>query len=296
MLRGITAHVLRHPGLRASYMQVRQSMELLPRQLRYRRAHRAPAPQEVRDAVAALKRDGLVVLPEFVDPQVVAEMRQVIEEAIAQRRYRYDGDTFAFQEPPSDPRAIARLNLLDITWYSPRFVEYAVNDTIVQIVNAYLGLESIIGGVVAYRTQPTSTPPKGAFLWHYDNAPLQVKAICYLTEVTDADGPFGYVRGTQGKRPLEVGYEETRFDETAVPTEGRMACVGKPGTVLIVDTTGIHRAIPNTRGIRDVVSVLYDASVGARRSNFYNLPVPSHFLRALRPDQRRLLRIPEHAT
>jgi hypothetical protein len=147
---------------------------------------------------------------------------------------------------------------------------------------------------VAYRTQPSGQAATGAFLWHYDNAPLQVKAIAYLTDVAANDGPFAYVKGTHGKRPLEVGYEETRLDEAQVPAGGRTEYTATAGTVLIVDTTGIHRATPNLRGARDVVSAIYDVGIKVRQPSFYNMPITSQVLRTLTPEQRRRLGIAEH--
>jgi hypothetical protein len=229
-----------------------------------------------------------------VPADAVAEMRQAMDDAIRQGRYRYNGGEIAFEVPPADPDNLARMSVLDATFYSPRFVEHALNAFIHGVISAYLEIEMIIAGVIAYRTQPTPQSPKGAFLWHYDNAPLQVKAICYLTEVTADDGPFAYVKGTHGRRPLEADYEETRMDEAQVPQAGRIECVGKPGTVIVVDTTGIHRATPNTRGTRDVVSVIYDAGSRLRQASFYNMPISSQVLRDLRPEQRRWLRIAEH--
>lgn len=294
MLSAVKARLLRNPLFRASYLQARQTIELLPKQQRYRRLYGGRQSAEILEGAAALRRDGLLVLPGFVPAETVRQMRRAMDEAIQQGRYRYDGGKFAFEEPPADSGALARLSLVDATFHSPRFVEHALNEFIHGVISAYLGMEMIIAGIVAYRTQPTSQPPTGAFLWHYDNAPLQVKAICYLTEVTADNGPFAYIKGTHGPRPLEASYEETRIDESVVPREGRVECVGTPGSVIIVDTTGIHRATPNTRGTRDVVSVIYDVGSRLRQASFYNMPIPSQVLRTLRPEQRRWLRIAEH--
>ena len=76
----------------------------------------------------------------------------------------------------------------------------------------------------------------------------------------------------------------------------RINCVGGPGTVVLVDTTGIHRATPNRQGVRGVVAVYYDAATRAKQPTFFNLPVPSQYARKLRPDQRKRLRLPEHAS
>lgn len=294
MFTALRAMLRRNPLLRQSYRRLRDAVELTPRKLQYRRERSATKKSEIDDPLTALKRDGLVILPEFVPPNVTAEMRRVADEAIAQGRFAYGGGKIGFEEPPSDIGSIDRMRVLDATLYSCSFIDYALNEFIVNIIKAYLGFEPVISGIMAYRTQPVSSSPKESFRWHYDDAPLQVKAICYLTEVTAEDGPFAYVKGTHKRRYGTGTYEETRLDDSAVPVEGRIQCLGKPGTVVIVDTNGIHRATPNLRGPRDVVSVLYEAGTGNRRLMFYNLPVPTQFIGKLKPTQRRMLRLPEY--
>ncbi len=285
---GRPARLLSRPG-------IREGLELIARrwQLRYFRKH--DISEFAENILGKLKQDGIVILPDFLPPDIVLEMKQVTDTAIGQGRYRYGDGKIASDSPPVNIDHIARLNVLDVTLYSRRFIEFALNDLIVSVANAHLGLDSFISGIVAYRTQPVAAAPSGAFLWHYDNTPLQLKAICYLTEVSEEDGPLVYVKSTHHRRVQALHYEETRIDEKDVPLEGRIVCVGKPGTVILIDTNGIHRAAPNKRRFRDVVSAIYDAGTAGRQACFYNLPIPSQDLRGLRPDQRRMLRLPEHA-
>lgn len=282
-----------NPARWLSYDGLRESLEILPRHWHYRYLHEKDLSEKARDTLAILRRDGIVLLPDFVPPKIVAEMRQVVDDSVRQGRFLYDGGKIAFDEPPANPAQIARLNVLDVTLHSRQVIDFALNDLLVAVANAHLGLECFLSGIVAYRTQPTSASPNGAFLWHYDNTPLQLKAMCYLTEVTAGDGPLTYVKGTHRRRPQASTYEETRMDEEKVPMEGRVDCVGKPGTVILIDTNGIHRATPNIRGHRDVVAAIYDAGIRRRRPCFYNLPVPSQFITQLSETQRRMLRVPE---
>ena len=290
-MRGV---LQRNPVLLRAYGQLRESMELLPRRWRYRRQQERELSEEARAILATLRRDGIVILGGFVPPDAVGEMRGVVDDAIRRGRFRYDGGRIALEAPPPDVNGIARLSVLDATLYSRRFVEYALNDLLVSVANSYVGLECFLSGIMAYRTQPVTGVPGGAFLWHYDNTPRQVKAICYLTEVAEDDGPLAFVKGSHRLRAVAPTFEETRLADAQVPAEGRILCVGKPGTVLFVDTSGIHRATPNRRSHRDVVSAIYDVGTRARRASFYNLPVPSQFITQLRPEQRRALRLPEH--
>lgn len=282
----------RHPAVHRSYGILREALELMPLRWRYRRRRAWPLRAETGEILAGLRRDGIVVLPEFIPVDAVTEMRDVVDRAIDERRYRYGGG-IGFETPPADITRIGRLNVLDATLHSRHFVAYALNELFVDVVNAYVGMHCVVSGIVAYRTQPIPDAPRGAFLWHYDNTPRQVKAICYLTEVDEDDGPLVFVKGTHRLRPVAPTFDETRIDEAEVPADGRVVCVGKPGTVVLIDSSGIHRATPNVRRHRDVVSAIYDVATRARRACFYNLPVPTQFLASLSPDQRRMLRLPE---
>ena len=221
-------------------------------------------------------------------------MRSVIDQAIAEKRYYYAAGKFAFQDPPPNLAEIGRLNVIDPTYQSAEFIRFALNDFVRGIADAYIGVKSTLAGIAAYRTQPTPNHPKGAFHWHYDNAYAQLKAIAYLTDVGDDDGPFAYVPGTKKFRPVAANYLDTRIADEEFPPGSYINCTATAGTVLIVDTQIIHRATPNRTKDRDVVSVIYDAATPARRDSFYNMPIQSAYLKGLTADQLRFLRLPIH--
>ena len=285
----VAALLKREPRLFQSYVRIRETLELAPRQWRYRQSRPSLSP-EARAALDQLRRDGIVMLPDFVPADAVLEMQRVIDESIRDGRFRKPAGT-----TDADAARIARLNIIDPTLHSARFIQYALNEFLVSVVNAYVGCDLFVSGISVYRTQPVPDPPAGSFLWHYDNTPLQVKAICYLTDVTESDGPLVFVPGTHRRRSTASTFEETRIDEASIGSRERMVCVGKMGTVCLVDTSGVHRAQPNELRSRDVVSAIYDPGTRARRTCFYNLPVPTPFIGSLRPEQRRMLRLPEYA-
>lgn len=240
-----------------------------------------------------MKADGIVALPGFLSPEQVAAMRRAIDQAITERQFYAAPGKFAFNEPGMDLENVGRLNVIDPTMRSSEFIRFALNPSIRRVIDQYLGVNSLLAGIAAYRTKPTPNHPKGAFHWHYDNAYLQVKAIAYLTDVSEENGPFAYIPNTWERRLVAANYEETRIQDEDVAAGSYINCVGKAGTVLIVDTQIIHRATPNLSGIRDVVSIVYDAATCARKRSFYNLPIATPDLQGLTPEQRRFLRVPE---
>ena len=295
MLDRIKARLRSNQAFYSAYQYLRNGAELLPRRIRYQMNHPSSTlSAEQQNILATLRKEGIVALPDFLSEEAIAAMKSVIDQAIKEKRYYYAAGKFAFQDPPPNLADIGRLNVIDPTYHSPEFIRFALNGFIRGIADAYIGVESTLAGIAAYRTQPTRNHPKGAFHWHFDNAYAQLKAIAYLTDVGEEDGPFAFVPGTKKFRPVSANYMDTRIADEDVPAGTYINCVGKAGTVLIVDTRIIHRATPNRSKDRDVVSVIYDAATRVRCDSFYNLPIQSAYLKGLTPDQLRFLRLPIH--
>ena len=88
--------------------------------------------------------------------------------------------------------------------------------------------------------------------WHRDNHHCQFKVIVYLTDVTIFNGNFQWITNSSHKF---IGYPEprsedynTRFSDEVIhdiiinnPTCELIDIIGKKGTVILADTTYIHR-------------------------------------------------------
>lgn len=293
MLNKVKSVLRKNQTLHHSYQFLKANIELLPRRMRFATRFSENNLTEFEKATLHdLRVHGIAVLPDFLDTATVAEMKGAIDKAMRDKRYYHAPGKFAFQQEPENLAEIGRLNMIDPTMSSPAFIKFALNPAIRNVIDAYLGIDSVLAGIAAYRTQRTTQHPKGAFHWHYDNAYLQVKAIAYLTDVTVDDGPFAYIPNTWKRRLVSANYDETRIADEDVAPGSIVNCVAKAGTVLIVDTQIIHRATPNLNGDRDVVSIVYDAGTSARRKSFYNLPISTPDLNGLSEEQRRFLRVP----
>jgi len=88
--------------------------------------------------------------------------------------------------------------------------------------------------------------------WHRDNHICQFKAIMYLTDVSEENGNFQFLTNSSTKH---IGYPEprtknynTRFHDHTIEkiiqndkNINILNIIGKKGTVILVDTTYIHR-------------------------------------------------------
>jgi len=107
--------------------------------------------------------------------------------------------------------------------------------------------------------------------WHRDSVnKRQFKVILYLTDVSDKNGPFQYLKGTQNKKSVLEGilnydleYNHNRLKEEDVQQyldTGKYelsTLTGKAGTLIVVDTSGIHRGMPIEEGERYALTNYY---------------------------------------
>ncbi len=99
--------------------------------------------------------------------------------------------------------------------------------------------------------------------WHKDMAFRQFKALLYLNDVDEDNGPFQLVEGshkvTEYLKDMwhgGLGFHEIRFTDdqiermTAGHPERIRSVTGKRGTLILVDTAVIHRGRPPITGMR----------------------------------------------
>jgi hypothetical protein len=108
--------------------------------------------------------------------------------------------------------------------------------------------------------------------WHRDSFTNQFKAIIYLSDVGQDNGPFQYVQGShrltsmirdQRRAALGVAQHRVRDDQIQRLIEGApdrlLTLVGRAGTLILADTTGLHRGMPITTGTRHALTNYYFA-------------------------------------
>jgi ectoine hydroxylase-related dioxygenase (phytanoyl-CoA dioxygenase family) len=130
------------------------------------------------------------------------------------------------------------------------------------LVEAYYG-HSVKGITAELITSwPTSDDPFGSQLWHRDTegGSKQVRAMCYLSDVTLENGPFCYVPGSQpGGRndPHLTSRLNCGAFAMLIPEKEWVTYTGPRGTVILFDTMGYHRGLPNVSGKREALCFTY---------------------------------------
>jgi hypothetical protein len=131
------------------------------------------------------------------------------------------------------------------------WLQVGVNDRLLDVANAYLGLWSKLEYVDVWYTLPAGEDERrSSQRWHRDfNDRHLLKAFLYLVDVDEDTGPFEYVpRSAPGGeldrlwpwRPLGENYPPD--DELAQHIEGRAVTFTAPkGTLIFCNTAGFHR-------------------------------------------------------
>jgi hypothetical protein len=99
--------------------------------------------------------------------------------------------------------------------------------------------------------------------WHRDSYFRQFKAILYLSDVEPDNGPFEFIQGSHTPFSLirdglvaEMGYGQTRYSDQqiealiAASPNRLLTVVGGVGTLILANTSAVHRGRPIVSGER----------------------------------------------
>ena len=91
-----------------------------------------------------------------------------------------------------------------------------------------------------------------------------LKFFCYLTDVGPENGPHTVVKGTHRKLPRTLRSDGRQTDD-AVREAGLwdkvVSLSGPAGTMMAVDTVGLHKGLPPQAGDRCVLQVEFATSL-----------------------------------
>jgi hypothetical protein len=228
--------------------------------------HPAPPPPQGRAAtvVERLRRDGIVMLPGFVPPDLLAYMERTAR-SYARLVAGIDIDA---------PRPAEQCHLHDLgndLRPDDPILAYLQSEEMLGIVSAYLGFRPRLRRLAFFFNQPQphlKGPDNVAKHFHADTHDLiALKFFVYLHDTGEKNGPFTYVKGTHffGPRRGVVGripsYSEISTEEMRafVPSSEWVLAVGSAGTGIFAETTGVHRGGRTEEGHRLMLVAEYSS-------------------------------------
>jgi hypothetical protein len=170
---------------------------------------------------------------------------------------------------------------------SDMWARACLSSRMLDLANAYLRMWAKLSYVDLWYTvpQPPGSDRVASQLWHldFDDKHL-LKAFLYLVDVGDDGGPFEYVPGSQphGRydavwhwSPLRTGRIPDQEVRSHVPEGGVKTFTAPRGTVILCNTSGLHRGGFSTAKPRVLATATYcsPASLHALSRRNY-LPAP----------------------
>jgi ectoine hydroxylase-related dioxygenase (phytanoyl-CoA dioxygenase family) len=244
------------------------------------RAHALPLDLLQQRAVQELKEQGICVLDcaELFSTQALADYLAFAERVLQEPRNQQRITTARSQMGTATVRQgkYYEVRLWDdepvLDLHNP-FVQFSLSDEIMGIVCGYLEMSARLGSVqLPYNLAMLGRPKIASQTWHRDpNDRKMVQVYFYLRDVDETTGPFEFIPGSHetgpfGKifpRKLPAGvYPPADAVERKFSHAQRRICTGKAGTIVICDSSGIHRGGHAVSRDRYVLNTYYATDGG----------------------------------
>lgn len=239
----------------------RRALTSVNRRARIRRASKHPSlfSRVPTDWADQLHEIGICLIPDYVAPDLCDELRAEVDRLIL----TYP-KAVQMASAGSDQRIFGAEN------GSRQIAAYANDPTLAASCQVWLGARSGIFFTMANRIEAIPSNLGSGAGWHRDSMTCQFKSILYLNDVDESNGPFQFIRGSHRTSALfhdtqttQLPRSSAKFSEEHVQLilaedpDRLLTATGAKGTLLIADTTGIHRGCTLKSGVRYALSNYY---------------------------------------
>jgi Phytanoyl-CoA dioxygenase (PhyH) len=153
-----------------------------------------------------------------------------------------------------------------------KFLDLSLSDELLRIVCRYLGTFCRIVDIDLWCNVTTPGPASYSQRWHRDpDDKSLIKLFLYLHDVDETKGPFYFVLGSHNGGRFSKVYPQTLAD-SHYPPDGEIEkrfskdqikmCTGPAGTVILCDTTGLHKGGDPESGLRVLFTTAYTTDAG----------------------------------
>jgi len=204
----------------------------------------------------AVKREGFTVVPDFYDPATCRACAAEVDRVLAEYP--------EYVHHQSDDRIFG----MDVA--SALLARFGDDPTLLGVAEGVFGEPSVNAFTLGARLRYSPGNAGSGEGWHRDSFVVQFKAILYLTDVDADSGPFQFVLGSSKFRTLasdilraRLGFSQNRVSEAqierlvAAEPERLRTFTAPAGTLILVDTSGIHRGKPIASGNRYALTNYY---------------------------------------
>lgn len=228
--------------------------------IRYKRIHERLNLHDTREIeiLDELKKNGIYIYENFWDKNKCAKVRQEIEHLIL------DVPEYIHPSPRADIRIFGAENLSSI------ISEFSDYNFLKNIASNYNQEKTKAAFTLAAKMPAREGNLGSGEGWHRDAFFRQFKAIIYLSDVDETNGPFQFIAGSHKIKQVlkdmwkaKLAYMESRIDDSQVKllleqdSSRLKTYTAKAGTLILVDTSAIHRGKPIETGERFALTNYY---------------------------------------
>jgi phytanoyl-CoA dioxygenase PhyH len=174
-------------------------------------------------------------------------------------------------------------------------VQLLISDpTLLAVAQAYLGVEPVLDLLdlwwsTAYCEKPSS---EAAQLFHFDLDRLKfIKFFCYLTPVSQLNGPHSFVEGSHRIKPKGLRRDGRVSDAEILShyaAEKVVHITGPQGTIFVVDTRGFHKGVRVLEGDRLALQIQFSTDLFGAPYQRHVVTRPLEKLRRAKRDHPRV--------
>jgi hypothetical protein len=230
-------------------------------------------PNEIEWIISKLKTQGICILQYYWDLGNCTQAVNRIESAIA-----HDKDCHHWVDPEG-----ADYRIWEAEKLGGQFLSFLTDPFIEQVRKYYTGIANAEKLLLASRLSYKLGNKGSGGGWHRDSPhSSQFKAILYVSNVTDQNGPFQYIKETHKEsssiqlwwnhlcNPNQYRFTSDEIDNmitSTVQIPKYESFIAPAGTLILVDTKGIHRGQPIQFGARYALTQY--CFNGQERENFF---------------------------
>ena len=195
--------------------------------------------------IREVKKSGISIIPDFLNLQeceaAISEIDRVIMEhkdLVSIDKYGCDHRVYGFE-------------------YLSKYIQdkLLLNTSVLDALSKLYKVNTVACTLLGQLVKGSTSNNGSGASWHRDSLPSQYKAFCFLTKVTDNSGAFEYYPGSHTilNKASSFFAHGTNLDYTNINNKKlsikkksipkKLVC--EPGTLVILDTSSIHRGSPN---------------------------------------------------
>jgi len=228
--------------------------------------------RKIKEIVKDLHVKGYYIVKNYIDQEKILALRNEVD------RLFIDYKDFVWSDSEDSDHRIHGSQR-----GSKAISQFNEDDFLQLVCNEFLGYPAFAFSTLSARLHASKNNLGSGGGWHRDtpHESKQFKAILYLTDVSMENDPFQYVDGTQHELSLyrniwkhHIKYGQHRFEDDEVKNilkdsyYGLTEFSGNSGTLILVNTFGLHRGVPIESGVRYALTNYYYKSNGFNTEHF----------------------------